>query len=182
MPITCMHCETDSVFTDEYSQEQTCHNCGTVTKLYDASDVYTNVIDPNIRSTISQLLHRINSNMDTDEYVNDAQHMYNTFRDLSCKEACLLAVCAARPTHEQLALCSAVGVNINRLRPCLSSSVSHETMYSDIVFRYMKELAQEYRVFVKYPTLTTVDYVNPKKMALIQLVKQHPKLKGLVCT
>lgn len=183
MTLVCAHCEGQSVYVHESAQESICHDCGTVTPFMGVTDMYTDIIDPAIRSTMSSCLERIYTQGDVADYecVHDAQRVYNAFPALTRKEACVLTLCANRPIDEQHSICASVAVCIRHIQPYLASTAtSHVTMYSDIVFRHMRQLVAEHDVVVKYPILTNTEYISPQRLAFAQVVKQFPELETVL--
>ena len=183
MAFKCAHCEGETVYVHESEQELICHECGTVTPFTGVTDMYTDTIDPAIRATMSLCLERIHTQdgMAESECVHDAQRMYNAFPALTRKEACVLAVCANRPIDEQHSICASAAVCIRHIQPYMTSaSTSHVTLYSDIVFRHMRQLVAEHDVVVKYPVLTNTEYISPQRLAFAQVIKQFPKLETVI--
>jgi hypothetical protein len=183
----CASCTYPVTVFHHDSQEWICHECGSVVVSLQ-HDVYTNCIEPSIRSEMHKVIDKhcrvMNADFSFDsveEYTHCAQLLYNMNDTLSRRESCVVSLCASKNLLIQHNICKSQNVSFQRIQKYMTSTTavpSSSDAYSDIVYHHMKIIALEYGVYLRYPEPGTHDvYINPKAMATIEAIRQVPRLR-----
>jgi hypothetical protein len=182
---SCASCTNPLTVYHYDSQEWICHECGTVA-LDLQRDVYTDCIESTMQTEMYKVVDKHCRLMENDfsfdsveDYTHCAQLIYN-MNTLSRRESCVLSLCASKTFLEQNKICKSQNVSFNRLHKYMTSATSQTSStsaYLDVVYHHMKLVASEYGVHLRYPVESQHDvYMNPKKMAHIESIRQFPHL------